>query len=94
VDTLVDRARDAVDGRRTLLAVGGVSLNRRLRAKLATMAQQAGIRLVLAAPEYCTDNAAMVAGLAAFRLSSRCPSPAMDLDAEPNLELGVAPDVQ
>jgi len=42
---------------------GGVSLNSRLRARLAESAER-GVRLLLALPRHCGDNAAMVAGLA------------------------------
>jgi N6-L-threonylcarbamoyladenine synthase len=87
VDTLVDRAE--ASGGLNLAAVGGVSLNARLREKLATLAAREGLRLILAAPDYCTDNAAMVAGLAAQKLPACAPLGAtMDLDAIPHLEIG------
>lgn len=44
--------------------VGGVARNRRLREKLEDLSRTSGARLLLAAPDYCTDNAAMVAALA------------------------------
>ena len=44
-----------------LVACGGVSLNRRLRARLEEMARARRVRLVLAKPGLCADNAAMVA---------------------------------
>ena len=47
---------------------GGVSINKRLRAKLATMAEKAGAQLLLAPPKFCTDNAAMVAAAACRQL--------------------------
>lgn len=54
----------AATGVRTLALVGGVARNRCLRDKLDRLVRQAGIRLLLAPPHYCTDNAAMIAGLA------------------------------
>ena len=48
---------------RTVVACGGVACNGGLRTGLTTAAGNAGIRLVIAQPKYCTDNAAMVAGL-------------------------------
>lgn len=65
VDVLVDRTADALEhsGARTLACVGGVASNSRLRDCLQQMANRYGVQLLLIAPEYCTDNAAMVAGL-------------------------------
>ena len=44
-----------------LACVGGVAANRSLRTRLAEIAGAARIPLLTAAPEYCTDNAAMIA---------------------------------
>jgi len=41
-----------------------VAANRRLRARFQDQARAAGIELLLPEMRYCTDNAAMVAGLA------------------------------
>jgi N6-L-threonylcarbamoyladenine synthase len=90
VDTLVQRAtRIAESNTKVLAVVGGVSLNRRLREKMTDMAAKRRLQIVLAAPAYCTDNAAMVAGLAAHKLAA-CPPlrQAMLLDADPNLGIG------
>ena len=87
VDTLVNRASNAMQGARTLAVVGGVSLNRRLREKLSALAERRRFRLVLAQPAHCTDNAAMVAGLAAHKVA-RPAAEALRLDAEPNLGIG------
>jgi N6-L-threonylcarbamoyladenine synthase len=38
-----------------------VAANGRLRERLTQLAAERGVRLVLAPPEYCTDNAAMAA---------------------------------
>lgn len=89
VDTLVQRAAHASQASKVLAVVGGVSLNRRLREKLAAMAAKRRAQIILASPQHCTDNAAMVAGLAARKLAACPPLPAaMTLDAEPNLGIG------
>lgn len=89
VDTLVQRALHASETSRAMAIVGGVSLNRRLREKMQVMADRKGMPLILAGAQYCTDNAAMVAGLAFHKLGS-CPSleEAMRMDADPNLGIG------
>jgi len=86
VDTLVARTRDglAKSGRKVLAAVGGVALNGRLRLKLEQLAQEEGVRLIPAGRAYCTDNAAMIAGLAGAGRGLRG-SDAMSADANPNL---------
>jgi len=67
------------------LAVGGgVAANRRLREKLGSAAREEKIRLFLPELRYCTDNAAMVAGLGfhLLRLGRTAP---LDVDAVPQL---------
>jgi N6-L-threonylcarbamoyladenine synthase len=86
VDALVERTGRAIKGERYVAAVGGVSLNSRLRARLAQMADSKGVKLLLAGPALCMDNAAMVAGLAGAGGGLRG-EPAMTADAEPGLEL-------
>ncbi|MEI6970071.1 MAG: tRNA (adenosine(37)-N6)-threonylcarbamoyltransferase complex transferase subunit TsaD [bacterium] len=86
VDTLVDRCRSAMRGERCLAAVGGVSLNGRLRTKLGDYAKSAGFRFLLAEPQYCADNAAMVAGLAGTGQGVSGPD-VMSLDVDPNLDV-------
>jgi N6-L-threonylcarbamoyladenine synthase len=89
IDTLVQRARNALETSSTLAVVGGVSLNRRLREKLEILSAQRRTRLLLAPPQFCTDNAAMVAGLAAHKLASTPPlAETMRLDVDPNLGIG------
>ena len=69
--------------------VGGVSLNRRLREKMTQMASKKSMALLFAEPQYCTDNAAMVAGLAFHKLSNlMTPEESMMMDADPNLGIG------
>ena len=49
-------------GIRTLCIAGGVAANRSLSLALQNMAQAEGLRLVIPAPNLCTDNAALIAG--------------------------------
>ena len=69
-DVLVERscrcARD--QGLDTLVLVGGVAANLRLRQRLEQACQQQGLRWRLAPLAYCTDNAAMIAVAANQRL--------------------------
>lgn len=89
VDTLINRATHAMTGASRLAVVGGVSLNRRLREKLAVLANRRHFHVALAQPAYCTDNAAMVAGLAAHKLAAVPPlDQSLIIDAEPNLGIG------
>ena len=64
VDVLVTKTLAAVRefGVKTLVAAGGVACNAVLRRRLEALTPS-GVRLRLAAPRFCTDNAAMVAGL-------------------------------
>ncbi len=70
VDALLDRVAMAVAqlGMMRLVIAGGVSANRRLRARAAEMARRLGVSLTLAPPVYCTDNAAMIAFAAGERI--------------------------
>ncbi|MBU1908982.1 MAG: tRNA (adenosine(37)-N6)-threonylcarbamoyltransferase complex transferase subunit TsaD, partial [Verrucomicrobia bacterium] len=65
-DALLDRVERALDKApyRSFGCVGGVARNQRLRARLEETARRHGLALHLAPMAYCTDNAAMVAGLA------------------------------
>ena len=56
------RACRATDVPRVLVG-GGVARNRRLRSALQHHAEHAGVQVAFAAPEHCTDNAVMVAGI-------------------------------
>jgi N6-L-threonylcarbamoyladenine synthase len=72
VDTLAIKCARALDaaGCNTLVVAGGVGANRRLRAKLATMAEQRGGRVCFPRPAFCTDNGAMIAYAGALRLQA------------------------
>ena len=86
VDALIEKCAAAVKGMSCVAAVGGVSLNSRLRARLKEFAGAKSIRFVLAEPTYCADNAAMVAGLAGAG-QGITGAAAQSIDADPNLEL-------
>ncbi len=88
MDALVERLERALSRHmvRAIACVGGVARNQVLRDKLTGMAEAHKLPLLAAMPEFCTDNAAMVAGLAG---APGYPAVAagMDLDVEPNLVL-------
>jgi len=86
VDSLCDKTVLAVkdSGLKTLCLAGGVSANRLLRAQMAALAKERGIRLCMPAIELCTDNAAMIASAAYYR---REQTAVLSLNAEPNLRL-------
>lgn len=84
VDVLVSRFEQALGGEGCLAACGGVSLNKRLRSRLQDMADARRVRLLLAPPRYCADNAAMVAGLAGEGIGAHGAG-VMAVDVKPNL---------
>jgi N6-L-threonylcarbamoyladenine synthase len=66
VDVLVEQSFKACarTGARRLAVGGGVAANRRLREKMTARAEREGIRTYFPPARLCTDNAAMIAGLA------------------------------
>jgi N6-L-threonylcarbamoyladenine synthase len=71
---------------KSFACAGGVSLNKVLRQKLTDLAAKTGDALLLCPPSLCTDNAAMIAGVAyeKIRLGKTGPEP---IDVNPNLRL-------
>jgi N6-L-threonylcarbamoyladenine synthase len=75
VDSLIDRTAHAIaefqdrhrDGT-TLVVAGGVAANSVLRARLAALADKAGLDFVAPPPALCTDNGAMIAWAGVERL--------------------------
>ena len=67
VDMLIDRVRFAVErtGVRRVAIGGGVAANSYLRRQLETLRQSHGWQLYCPSLKYCTDNAVMIAGIAA-----------------------------
>ncbi len=91
IDPLVDRTIRAAreSGARTVLLAGGVSANTRLRERLAqAVASGLGSDTEFRVPpfEYCTDNAAMVAG-AAWYVLRRGGQAGWETDVHPRLPL-------
>jgi N6-L-threonylcarbamoyladenine synthase len=72
VDTLLIKCRRAVRavGVDTLVLAGGVSANRRLRARIDDMMAREGGRACYPRPELCTDNGAMIAYAGHQRLAA------------------------
>ncbi len=62
-ETLAVKAQRALKATKckNLVIAGGVGANKRLRARLQELMNREGGRLYYPRPEYCTDNAAMVA---------------------------------
>jgi N6-L-threonylcarbamoyladenine synthase len=71
-EVLAEKALRAVErtGIRRLVIAGGVSANRRLRARLQEAAAHQSIALGLPPPALCTDNGAMIALAGALRLQA------------------------
>ena len=91
VDVLVGKILRAAEEYRvsTLSLAGGVSMNSRLRARLTAECSRRGLRLLLASPQLCTDNAGMIAALAHHKLCAGMRSP-FSLAVAPSAGLGVA----
>lgn len=81
-DRVFSAARDA--GVLRVVLAGGVSCNSLLREFARREGQRARIEVVIPDPRYCSDNAAMVAGLGTLRLR-RGGSSSFALDAFPTM---------
>ncbi|MDP9253597.1 MAG: tRNA (adenosine(37)-N6)-threonylcarbamoyltransferase complex transferase subunit TsaD [Verrucomicrobiota bacterium] len=88
VDVLIQKTLRAAREVRVKIVTlsGGVSRNWHLREKLSAACERSGLKLVSAAPELCTDNAAMIAFAAAQRLRLGITSSVSD-EIDPNLAL-------
>ncbi|MCC7463358.1 MAG: tRNA (adenosine(37)-N6)-threonylcarbamoyltransferase complex transferase subunit TsaD [Gammaproteobacteria bacterium] len=77
VATLCAKALRALEltGHTALVVAGGVGANLALRTRLAAAARTRGARVYYPRPEFCTDNAAMIAfaGLQRLRAGERSP---------------------
>jgi len=72
VDTLVYQSLKAAEEGSfdTIVVAGGVACNARLRERMHAAAEERGLRAVFPSPAYCSDNAAMIAGLGWHHLQS------------------------
>ncbi len=86
VDVLVRKTMTGLNDERAILMAGGVALNSCLRERMTAAADRQGIRFLAATPDYCADNAAMIAALAGCGGGIRVCT-AGDLDAQPSLAL-------
>ena len=84
VDVLVEQtlACAEAEGLATVLVTGGVACNKRLRERVTAEARARGLLAVLPSPAYCSDNAAMIAGLG-FELLRAGRVAGLDADARP-----------
>lgn len=88
VDVLVTKARRAAadTGARGLALAGGVAANSQLRERVLDACVADGLHAFLPSRSMCTDNAAMVAAAAWWRLRRDGPS-SLDTGATPGLRL-------
>jgi N6-L-threonylcarbamoyladenine synthase len=88
IDVLVSKTLSAADEmkRNTVAISGGVSCNSRLRERFELECQDRGLELLLAPPKFCTDNAGMIAFVAALK-HARGEYSTLASDIDPNLKL-------
>jgi N6-L-threonylcarbamoyladenine synthase len=72
--------------RKTIAISGGVSCNTRLRERFTDECRKRSLELLMAEPKLCTDNAAMIAFVAALKLA-RNELSSLEIDIDPNLKL-------
>jgi N6-L-threonylcarbamoyladenine synthase len=70
-----------------ITASGGVTCNRALRRELARACEREGFHLRLAENTFCTDNAAMVAVLAEYKLRHGVAETPLDAETQPGMDL-------
>lgn len=89
VDVLVERGIRAAKqlGENRIAVAGGVASNSALRAAMTERCQQEGIELCYPSPNFCTDNAAMIAVQGYYEYMAGTRS-GLDLNAVPNLKIG------
>lgn len=88
VDVLVSKtiASAKNKGVRDIVVAGGVAANSHLRRELKEAAMKEGFQLYIPSLQYCTDNAAMVAGIGYHKLIK---GKIADLDLNPQADLSL-----
>jgi N6-L-threonylcarbamoyladenine synthase len=91
VDMLAVTTAEALDATAAdrLVVSGGVSANRRLRARMAELGEERGIEVIIPRPALCTDNAAMIA-LAGWPRLAAGESDGLAVEADAALPFGAA----
>ncbi len=88
MESLVQKSLSALkqEGAKSIILVGGVAANSLLRRRMKEEGERLGFTLYVPSPQYCTDNAAMIAmaGLAHFEAGHFA---SLDISPEPNWEL-------
>ena len=89
VDVLVTKALRAVQelGLDTLVIVGGVAANARLRAVAQERCDAAGVELRIPPPRLCTDNGAMIAAVGDLLVRSGAEPSGLSIAADPSAVL-------
>lgn len=89
VETLVGKTIRAAKHCRAgcVTASGGVTCNSSLRRELARACADAGLSLRMAAPQYCSDNAAMIGVLAEQKWRLQPQTTDLDADISPRWDL-------
>ncbi|MGI5493556.1 tRNA (adenosine(37)-N6)-threonylcarbamoyltransferase complex transferase subunit TsaD [Microtetraspora malaysiensis] len=89
VDVLAGKAVAACheQGIDTLVMVGGVAANHRLRELAAERCGTAGITLRVPPPRLCTDNGAMIAAVGGLLHAAGAPACPLDLPVDPSAPL-------
>jgi N6-L-threonylcarbamoyladenine synthase len=77
-------------GARTLVVVGGVAANSRVRSLAAERCAAAGVQLRVPAPRLCTDNGAMIAAIGDLLVRAGAPAAPWNLSVDPSAPLEYA----
>jgi N6-L-threonylcarbamoyladenine synthase len=87
VDSLVTKTVQAAadHGARQIVLAGGVAANTLLRAEIA---RRSPFPVTAPPPVLCTDNGAMIAACAYYRLREDAPAAGLEMDVEPGLRIG------
>ena len=87
VDILVGKSIEATRRfhRKRLIVVGGVAANAHLRSALTDAGSERGIEVSFPTREFCTDNAAMIAAVGAYRHFTLGESHDMSLKPAPSM---------